>query len=172
MTDPLVQMAQAILGAETQKAIAAENPYYQVANVPTQVSNSLGQLAFSGALDPKDALIAQALTGIVGSTIKNFGDPYQDTLEQRYVQAFNDPTIKLSSSGLNKDLFRRAGEHRRLFEYQQQDPLSPLRLQKEKDLRDLQNRFMGSAEYKKFQAIKTGAQAFGEALHDMESMSD
>ncbi len=119
----LEDLAQSLLGEQAQAEIAAANPWYKAKGVSDLVGSSALQLV---SQDPtryktKDAVIATGLSGLLSGLIGSYGDKYQNTLTDRYVDAVTgslggDATAE--SSQLPDALFGSAKRRAALFAQQ------------------------------------------------------
>lgn len=106
----LEQLAAELLGDDTQKVIAAENPYVRFMEAPRELNKYLNtvQPQTSGDLWGKAA--AASLGGLFGAGMEAFGDRYQNTLQDRYKNALNSAIAgqEPDAAGLPAGLFGRA----------------------------------------------------------------
>ena len=122
----LEDLAAALLGAETQTAIAAENPYLRGAGVADQISGlipeaySAAQKSGNSSKNLREAAIASALTGLVGGLFEGAGGDYQQKLTSRYVTGLNQALAKkpVTVEGLPDNLFSRITQSAALFDLQ------------------------------------------------------
>lgn len=124
MADALAELAAALLGNETQKAIAAENPYLQLQAVPDQVGQLTTQLvtqAEPGRFSAKEYLPWAIGSGLLSGFLSDQGNDYQNTLTGRYIQAAtgNKPEGYLPS-GLFSQASRQGGLFKMLNQLEDQ----------------------------------------------------
>lgn len=102
----LEELAASLVGKEAQTAIAAQNPYYKYRAVPSGVSDVVAKTyaANPSQYRTSDIVAALALSGLAKGTLGAFGDDYQGTLTDRYVQALGTG----QQGQLPENLFRMA----------------------------------------------------------------
>ncbi|CAB4203034.1 hypothetical protein UFOVP1365_26 [uncultured Caudovirales phage] len=117
--------AMALMGPQTQQAIAAENPYYKgqgaVDSMTDTAFNVIANNAKQRGRVPtiKEALIPSLVGGLASGIFKGVGDRHQNTLLDRYqktmldLQSGNVPTAE--DSGLSPSLFKSAKDNSSIF---------------------------------------------------------
>lgn len=117
--------ALALMGPQTQQAIAAENPYYRgqgaVDSMTDTAFNVIANNARQRGRVPtiKEALIPSLVGGLASGIFKGVGDQHQNTLLDRYqktmldLQSGNVPTAE--ASGLSPSLFKSAKDNSSIF---------------------------------------------------------
>lgn len=102
MATPEEMFARQLLGLETQKEIASENPYYGVSSIPQAIGSNVWSLIkpdpATGVVDSKrlrDAAMISGISGLLSGTLGAFGDDYQEKLSQRYLN-----TVAQSRQGI------------------------------------------------------------------------
>ena len=113
----LEELAAALLGEDTQKAIAAENPYYKFQAVPESIGQSAVTLFAKnpGKYKTKDALAWGIGSGLHSGILGGAGDSYQHKLSNRYLQAVQG---QQPEGDLAPSLFDRATRTRSMFQLQ------------------------------------------------------
>jgi len=136
MATTLEQLAAGLMGADTQKEIAAANPYYGLAGVGTSISD-LALKAYAARKDATQNDLWQAAAiggagGLLSGLLKGFGNDYQDKLTNRYVNlamGYQQPTTA-DEAGLPQGLFGSAVRQSALFQRMKE-------LQAAEDLKDV-----------------------------------
>lgn len=119
----LEELAAAMLGADSQKAIAAENPYYTIGSTTKQIADLPLQMITQapGKFSTTDALAWALGSGLVNGIMQGMGDQYQNTLQDRYSNALTQAILGQpvdESSRLSSKLFGQAKQEGTLFKVQ------------------------------------------------------
>jgi len=85
----LEELAAALLGEDTQKVIATQNPYYALQAVPEQIGGLTEQLVTQAPtrFSAKEYLPWAVGSGLLSGLLGSAGQDYQNTLTGRYLQA-------------------------------------------------------------------------------------
>lgn len=115
----LEELAAALLGEETQKAIAAENPYFAFAEPAANIAGSALKIYQSNpsAYSGREAALYGGLAGAIQGALTGFGKDYQNKLTDRYNTALAQAIAGGTPSveGLPDALFGRAKQGGVLF---------------------------------------------------------
>lgn len=119
----LDDLAAALYGQQVQKAIAADNNYTQLAQVPDAISGLITNAAVQtpGKYDTKDIILGALLSGTTSGLLSGAGENYQNVLTKRYQDSAisaaqgNEPT----NEGLSPSLFKAAKDTGSMFRAKQ-----------------------------------------------------
>lgn len=119
MADGLTALALSLLGDDTQQAIRAENPYYRLQAVPSEIGQAATQLAGQqGRKGLGESLAWGVGSGLLSGLLGGAGDQYQQTLTDRYLKAAQTPGATAESSELPPGLFGKASRTGEMFRMQ------------------------------------------------------
>lgn len=110
------KLTSTMIGAEAQKAIEAENPYYQLGIVPKTFAESMSAQVPQTRGDLWSQSIGASLGGLLGAGLQAYGDIYQDKLTDKYRKAvLSQIAGKPPVEGLPRGLSRQASNLAELF---------------------------------------------------------
>ena len=102
----LEALAAQLMGADVQKQIAEQNPYYQFQAVPNAWNQSLQGYQPTSRSEMWQKAAAQSLGGLLGAGLQGFGEQYQNTLQDRYENSLASAIAgRENPSGLPQGLF-------------------------------------------------------------------
>jgi hypothetical protein len=117
--------AMALMGPQTQKAIADENPYYKGQGAIDSMTDTAFNVIVNNAKQRgrgptiKEALIPSLVGGLASGIFKGVGDRHQNTLLDRYQKTMidlqNGTVPDAESSGLSPSLFKSAKDNSSIF---------------------------------------------------------
>jgi hypothetical protein len=100
-------LASILYGGETQKLISAENPYFQAAQIPTAFMQAAQSAPVANSSELWQRSLAASLGGLLSGGLQGFGNNYQTTLTDRFLDVANQ--VKLGQTpvnpGLSENLF-------------------------------------------------------------------
>lgn len=136
------------MGGETQKVIASENPYYQLGAVPQIFGQAVQDYQPKNRSEMWQRSLAASLSGLLGAGLQAYGNRYQNTLTDRYLNAANIAAKGEipSQEGLTPTLFgsaQRQGQLGNIFNtLQARQYLEADKVRQDKQEADKQNRLL------------------------------